>query len=106
MIPASGLVECAAYYMGEAEATNPLVSPLYGDVSQLPPTRIQVGSEEMLLDDSRRMAARLKAAGVPVVMEEWRQMPHVWHSFASILPEARAAIDHIGLFLRGHMYGD
>jgi hypothetical protein len=39
-------------------------------------------------------------------MEEWRNMPHVWHSFAAFLPEARAAIDHIGLFLRGHMYGD
>lgn len=106
LIPANDLAEGAAHYIGNADPTDPLVSPLYGDVAHLPPTLIQVGSEEVLLDDSRRMAAKLKAAGVPVVMEEWRRMPHVWHSFASILPEGRAAIDHIGLFLRGHMYGD
>jgi monoterpene epsilon-lactone hydrolase len=100
------LVRAAAFYVGDADPRDPLISPLYGDVAHLPPTLIQVGSEESLVDDSRRMAARLKAAGVPVVMEEWRRMPHVWHLFARFLPEARAAIDHIGLFLRGHMYGD
>lgn len=106
LIPAEGLAQGAAYYVGTDDPKNPLISPLYGDVAHLPPALIQVGSEEVLLDDARRMAAKLKQAGVPIVMEEWHKMPHVWHSFATFLPEARAAIDHIGLFLRGHMYGD
>jgi acetyl esterase/lipase len=64
---------------------------------------IQVGSEEVLLDDSRRLAQKMEASGVPVVLDIWSKMPHVWQVMSMILPEGKIAIDRIGVFLRGHM---
>ncbi|MGH7907450.1 MAG: alpha/beta hydrolase, partial [Candidatus Binataceae bacterium] len=61
---------------------------------------IQVGSAEVLLDDSARIAERARTAGVEVEMEVWPEMPHVWHWFAPTLPEARQAIAKIGEFIR------
>jgi acetyl esterase/lipase len=66
----------------------------------LPPTLIQVGSDEILLDDSSRMAQRMRAAGCNVTLEVWPRMPHVWHAFAPLLPEARRAIARVGDFIR------
>jgi monoterpene epsilon-lactone hydrolase len=64
---------------------------------------IQVGSDEILLDDSIRMAARLRSAGCDVEIEIWPRMPHVWQVYARVLPEGRQAIERIGEFLQSKM---
>ena len=71
-----------------------------GDPAGLPPSLIQVGSDEILRDDAMRMAERMRAAGCDVELEIWPRMPHVWHGFAPVLPEARRAILRIGEFVR------
>ena len=90
----------AAQYLGRADPRDPYVSPLYGDPRGLPPTLFQVGSDEILRDDSERMAQRMREAGRDVTLEIWPRMPHVWHGFAPVLPEARRAILRIGEFVR------
>lgn len=92
------LIEAGLYLAGHS-ARDPLASAIYADLSALPPLLIQVGSEEMLLDDSKRLAARAQADGVAVTLEIFEYMPHVWHTFAEYLPEAREAIDKIGAFV-------
>jgi epsilon-lactone hydrolase len=89
----------AEYYLGGADPRTPYASPLYGDLARLPPTLIQVGSDEILVDDALRMAERLRAAGSPVTLEIWPRMPHVWHAFAPFVPESRHAIRRVGEFL-------
>jgi len=90
----------AGYYLASADPRNPYASPLYGDLTGLPPSLIQVGSDEAQLDDAVRMAERLRAAGCEVDMKAWPRMPHAWQLFARLLPEARQAIEEIGEFLR------
>jgi epsilon-lactone hydrolase len=85
-------------YLAGADPRNPYASPLYGNPAGLPPTLIHVGSDEILRDDAVRMAAVLQAAGCRVEIEVWPRMPHVWHLFAPVLPEARQAIANIGAF--------
>ena len=72
-----------AAYLGTADPRTPLASPLFADLRGLPPLLIQVGSEEVLLDDSIHLAERTKAAGVDTTLEVWDQMIHVWHSVSS-----------------------
>ena len=82
-------------YLGDRDPRTPLASPLYADLRGIPPLLIQVGSAEVLLDDSTRLADRVSAAGVDTTLEVWPEMIHVWQSFASILPEARQAIERV-----------
>lgn len=100
MMNAASFPAIAEQYLAGADPRNPYASPLYGDASGLPSTLIQVGSDEVLLDDSVLMAARLKAAGCKVEIEVWPRMPHVWHLYARILPEGRAAIERAGRFVQ------
>ena len=90
----------ARSYLAGADPRNPYASPLYGDPAGLPPSLIQVGSDEILRDDSRRMADRLRAAGCRVELEIWPRMPHSWQLFARVLPEGRRAIERVGIFVR------
>jgi acetyl esterase/lipase len=90
-------------YLGGRDPRTPLASPLYADLRRIPPMLIQVGSAEVLLDDSRRLAERASVATVNTTLEIWPDMIHVWHTFAAILPEAREAIEHIGKFVRLHI---
>lgn len=87
-------------YAGGASVRDPLLSPLYGDLSGLPPLLIQVGTAEILEDDSARFAARAEAAGVVARLERWPDMIHVWQRHAATLPEAQQAIDGIGAWVR------
>lgn len=96
----------AAHYLNGADPGHPYISPLFGDPSGLPPTLIQAGSDEVLRDDAVRMAARMREAGVAVDLEIWPRMPHVWHVFAAVMPEARRAIDRIGAFVEEHLGSD
>ena len=92
----------AAAYLGDRSRTTPLASPYYADLRGLPPLLVQVGTAEVLLDDSVRFADRAKEAGVDVTLEVWDDMPHVWQAFASFLPEAREALEHCGQFVLKH----
>jgi epsilon-lactone hydrolase len=94
--------EIANVYLAGQNPRSPLAAPLYADLHGLPPLLIHVGDAEALLDDSRRLADRAKAAGVNVTLEVWPEMPHVWHLFAHFLPEGQRAIDRAGEFVRRH----
>jgi len=89
----------APLYLGDTDPRSPLVSPLYADLRGLPPLLIQVGSDEILLSDSTRLAEKARAAGVDVALEVWEGMQHVWHFAASLIPEGRNAIRRIGEFI-------
>jgi acetyl esterase/lipase len=86
-------------YAGSYPLTHPYISPLFADLRGLPPTFIQVGSEEILFDDSARLEAKLKEAGAPVELEVWEGMWHVFQAFVPYVPEAQEAILHIGSFI-------
>jgi epsilon-lactone hydrolase len=103
MLNAADTPKLVKSYLDGADPRIPYASPLYGDLSGLPPTLIQVGSDEMLRDDAVRMADNLRAAGCHVELEIWPRMPHVWHLFATILPEARQAIARVAAFLEGRL---
>ena len=89
----------AAAYLDGAAPETPLASPLHAELEGLPELLIQVGSEEILLDDSTRLAARAEAAGVPTTLEVWEEMIHVWHWFAPLLREGREANAKLGAFV-------
>jgi epsilon-lactone hydrolase len=93
----------ARHYLGATAATNPLASPVYADLSGLPPLLIQVGGSEVLLDDSRRVAARASQSGGEARLQIWPGVPHGWQIFAPILPEARAALRDAGAFIRARL---
>jgi monoterpene epsilon-lactone hydrolase len=94
-----GLVGMAQAYLQGQDPRTPLAAPLYADLKGLPPLLIQVGDAETLLDDSKRLDARAKAAGVRTRLEVWPEMIHVWQLFASYLPEGQQAVDGIGKFI-------
>jgi epsilon-lactone hydrolase len=100
MVRAEGMKEAADWYLAGQDPRHPYASPLYGDVVALPPVLIQVGDAEVLLDDSTRFAAKVRDAGGNVTLEVWPDMPHVWHAFAGLLPEADQALARIGSWLR------
>jgi len=79
--------------------SDPVISPLRGDLSRLPPLLLQASEVEMLFDDSRRYVNRAQAAGSPVRLQYWSHMVHVWQIFNPELTEARDALAEIGRFL-------
>lgn len=89
-----------AYLQNQAAVDNPYVSPLFGDLSGLPPLMLQVGDAEILVDDSVRFAEKAEAAGVKVDLDVWPDMPHVFQMFAPYLPAADRALHKIGAFVR------
>lgn len=101
MVMKPGIDLMAAAYLNGVEAGNPLASPLGADLSDLPPMLIQVGSEEVLLSDSTMLAARAGAAKVPVTLEIWPEMVHVFHFFYPMLTDARTAIARLGAWTDG-----
>jgi monoterpene epsilon-lactone hydrolase len=92
----------ALNYTDEDNLFNPLVSPVYADFHDFPPLLIQVGSEEILLDDAVAVAKKAKSAGVDVTLKIWPGMWHVWHATGTWLPESREALEEIGQFVRGY----
>ena len=103
MVLAEALQLPAAWYLGSTPATSPYASPLYADVHGLPPTLLCAGSTEVLLDDSQRLAEKMKSAKVDVDLRIWPDMPHVFQGLGVFLPEARAAIADAGRFLDARM---
>jgi epsilon-lactone hydrolase len=95
------LVELAdAYLPSGTDRKDPQVSPLYADLTGLPPLLIQVGSAETLLADATRFAAAAGAADVPVTLEIWPHMIHAWHLWNAHLEPGRRALASAGSFIR------
>ncbi|MGD0704304.1 MAG: alpha/beta hydrolase fold domain-containing protein [Trebonia sp.] len=99
----AGLRLRAADYSAGHPAADPLVSPVFADLTGLPPLLIQAGSHEILLDDATRLATRAAAADVQVRLEVTPGVPHVFQAFAALLDEAGAALDSAGAFIRAHL---
>lgn len=86
-------------YLGSGDRAHPLASPVFADLAGLPPLLVQVGSYEVLLDDSVRLAARAGAAEVDVTLEVWPRAPHVFQLEYGRLDAADAALDRTARFL-------
>ena len=93
----------ASYYCEEGEYRNPLVSPVFADVTGLPPIFIQVGDDEILLSDSTRVAENIAAAGGEVTLKVWPGMFHVFQVFVHQMPESRKAIQQFVPFVRSRL---
>jgi acetyl esterase/lipase len=103
MLTLDVLKQWAACYTDPTNLTNPLVSPVYANFHGFPPLLIQVGSDEILLDDARMLAEKAKADGVDVTLRVWNGLWHVWHALGDLLPENRQAFEEIGQFIRAKM---
>jgi len=79
--------------------TDPVASPLLGDLTGLPPILVQASEAEMLLDDARRYVYKACAAGTPAKLQSWPDMVHIWQIFAPELPQANEAWLEIGKFI-------
>jgi len=93
------VAELVHSYLGSAEAKHSLASPLHGRLAGMPPVRIHVGDDEVLLDDSLRYAERAVAAGVDARADVWMGMPHGFPGSIGRLKAAAQALDAIGAFL-------
>ena len=92
-----------AYLRADMDRKDPRVSPLYVDFRHFPPMLIQVGSDETLLDDAARLAARAGAADVAVTLQIWPHMIHAWPLWNAHLEEGRRALANAGAFIRLHV---
>jgi epsilon-lactone hydrolase len=90
-------------YVGGADAADPNISPIFGDLRELPPLLIQVGSHEVLLSDALRLAGRAAISDVPVTLDVTPGVPHVFQAYAGILDEAGEALDRASDFLKAHL---
>jgi epsilon-lactone hydrolase len=98
------LAQTTNLYLAGADPHQPLLSPaVHADLTGLPPMLLQAGTNEVLLDDSTRMAARATAAGVDVILDLTADVPHVFQGFAGVLDEADQALDRAAHFLLQHV---
>jgi acetyl esterase/lipase len=93
----------ASLYLDGRDPKTPLASPLFADLEGLPPLLIQVGSEEVLLDDALGLDKRARQAGVDSTLEVWEDMIHVWHVFFQMLQEGRDGIARIGEYFKSRI---
>jgi monoterpene epsilon-lactone hydrolase len=93
-----------AMYLAGQDPNHELVSPArFADLTGFPPLLLQVGTNELLLDDSTQLADRARAAGVDVILDVTADVPHVFQAFAGILDEADQALDRAALFITQHL---
>ena len=91
------------YYVGSGDRRDPLASPLFGRLGGLAPLLVQVGAQEVLLDDAVRLAGRVGAEGGQVTLQVWAGVPHVFQHHVGLLPQAAAALDDAAAFLRRYL---
>jgi len=96
------LIKLAAAYLNGADARTPRASPIYADLSGLPPMLITVGTAETLYDDATRLAENAKSAGVAVTLEIGEELTHVWQIYAALARESKDSMESIGQFIRQH----
>ncbi|MCS3447472.1 MULTISPECIES: alpha/beta hydrolase [Bradyrhizobium] len=98
------ILALAKNYLGkDGDGSDPFASPLFADLTGLPPLLVQVGDRETVRDDATELAARAKAAGIDVELQVWDGMIHVFQMFPEI-PQAREAIASLAAFLRNHLH--
>lgn len=102
-VTADTIARFRAMYLAGEDACTPLASPIHADLHGFPPMLIHVGTAEVLLDDSLRLARRAAVADVAVELKAWPQLPHVWQFFAGIFLEGQQSIEEAGAFLRSHL---
>ena len=102
MFRPENITEFAAAYLGAASPFDPYVSPVFADLSGLPPLLLQVGSTELLLDDSRRVHDKVQAAKGVSQLEIYDDVMHCWQMLDGLVPEARAALRQVAAFICGH----
>jgi acetyl esterase/lipase len=90
----------SSFYAGTEDVHNPLISPINADLHGFPPLLIEVGHDEVLLDDSLQVADHAKAANVPVELTVWEGMWHVFQLFSYVLPEGLQSLEKMGTFIR------
>jgi acetyl esterase/lipase len=90
------------FYLGASDPRHPYVSPLYGDFRGMPPMLVHASADEVLRDDSVRVATRARAAGVDVELRLWSGVPHVWQFFPAVLPEAAESLRDTVRFITKH----
>jgi acetyl esterase/lipase len=100
MITLPWITQCARAYVADGDAHHPLISPLNAELAGLPPTLLQVGTDEILLGDSRRLRDRLQLAGVAVIYEEYPRRWHVFQANAGVLADADRALEAVARFTR------
>ncbi len=99
-----GMAYTAQMYLDGQDPNQPLLAPaVYADLTGFPPILLQVGTNEMLLDDSVRLAERAREADVDVTLDVTAGVPHVFQAFVSMLDEADQALDRAALFLTQHL---
>ncbi len=98
MLPAERMADVVELYLGRHRRTDPRASPLYATFPDCPPVLLQYGAAEILRDDSRRMAARLRSFGAEVTEEAMPDVPHVWQILDGWIPEARASLESAARF--------
>jgi acetyl esterase/lipase len=101
LLERASLDHMSSFYVVDQDRSNPLLSPaVTADLTGLPPMLVQVGTNELLLDDARRLALRASDAEVDVILDITAKVPHVFQSFTGTLDEADEALDRAALFLR------
>ncbi|PPC06738.1 alpha/beta hydrolase [Acinetobacter pittii] len=103
MLSEDWLAWCAKNYCGQKSATDPTCSPLYADLTGLPPILIHVGTEEVLLDDAKRLAEQAKKYDISTNLRVYDKVGHVFQFHAGILKESDDSIERIGQFIDKHM---
>jgi acetyl esterase/lipase len=100
MIDGAKIAEAGRVYAGDVALDDPGVSPLFADLTALPPMLIQTGMDEVLLSDSTRLADQARQAGVDVTLDLADGMWHVYQALARMMPEATAALVRAAVFMR------
>jgi monoterpene epsilon-lactone hydrolase len=98
-----GLRRRARDYAADHDLADGRISPVFADLTGFPPLLIQVGGNEVLLDDATRLATRAAADGVQVTLEVTPDVPHVFVGFAGMLDEADEALTKAGQFIRANL---
>jgi acetyl esterase/lipase len=101
ILPRSRVEELVEIVLGAVDPRDPRCSPLYATFLGAPPILFHASATEILLDDTRRMAALLETQGASVTTRIWSDAPHVWHLFDGWLPEAREALEEAAAFAAG-----
>ncbi|MEO4150160.1 alpha/beta hydrolase [Acinetobacter pittii] len=102
MLSENWLAWCAKNYCGQKSATDATCSPLYADLTGLPPVLIHVGTEEVLLDDAKRLAGQTEKYGIPTNLRVYDRVGHVFQFHAGILNESNDSIERIRQFIDKH----
>ncbi len=103
MLPVERIPELVERYIGDRDAGEPKISPVFGSFEGAPETLIQVSQREALFDDALRMADRLREFGVGVHVQTWEHTFHVWQSLHGKIPEATEAVCDVGRFLSSQL---